>query len=199
MGYEELGVRAGRRIVGHTDGVWVWKKKTKFYLIDYKTSGMSSFDYHAKTRKGFPKKSNVEQILKYVVLIEQEYDIEISGWALIYQARDKFDKFEVVGKEVTEKEKAFHLREVKRWDKHHDIVVRASSLDDIQTVIDEKPCKSYNDYIDRYHDKFNECPLYKTCFKRSSLMLDLKSAEAGVNWLPLTSCSLKDSYASKKD
>ncbi len=198
MRYDELGVRYGRRIVGHVDGVWIWKDKKKYYLIDYKSAGVSSFEYHEKTGKGFPKPANVEQIIKYIVLIEAEYDIELSGWALIYQARDKFDKFEIVGATVSDDEKRKHRIEVKRWDRHHDIVVRAKSLEDIQVVIEEKPCKSYDDYMNRYHDKFNECPLYQHCFKRSSLKLQLESDIAGVDWLPLTEKTLEEEYAAAR-
>ncbi len=201
MEYLELGVRVGRRITGHLDGLWLYKKKgkkSKLYIIDYKTAGVGSLDFHRRTGQGLPYRGNVEQILKYIVLLEYQYDIEVAGWALIYQARDKFNRFKILGREVSAAEKAKHLAEVKQWDKHHDTVVRSTSLSDIKIVIDQKPCKSYDDYMNRYYDKFDECPLAEVCFKPKKLMQELESAEAGVDWLPLTTKSLEEEYADAK-
>ena len=201
MLYRELGVRIGRRIVGHVDGLWLYKKKgkkTKLYVLDYKTAGVNPLRIYKQKGEMLPYQGNVEQILKYIVLLEKQYDIEIAGWALIYQARDKFDQFEIVGHEVSDKLKARHLAEVKQWDKHHDTVVRATSLEDIQVVIDQKPCRSYDDYMNRYYDKFDECPLASKCFKAKSLMNELESAHAGVTWLPLTTKTLEEEYAAAR-
>ncbi len=189
MHYEELGIRVGKRTVGHVDGLFMLSDGT-FIVIDYKTTSIKKLDRHRTEGEVFPTLPNVEQIRSYVVYLSSLYDIKIVGWALVYVARDNFDNFEVTAGKVKEGNIPELKAELKRWDNHCDVVVRAKSLKDIQVVIEEKPCRSVEEYYARFHNPYSPCPLHAVCFNPKSLRQTLADCLEEADHLPLTTTPL---------
>lgn len=188
MTYEELGVRIGKRTVGHVDGVFRCSDG-RYIVIDYKTSSVKNIEYYRRTGEGFPYHHNVEQIRSYCYYLKRLYDIDIAGYLLVYCARDNIMQYvQPVGADLSEQDLIDIGKEMKMWDTQHDRVVRASKLEDIMVIIDQKPCKSYEDYESRYHDKFNPCPLAAVCFSKGNklLAMELEICIDSADHLPLT-------------
>lgn len=171
MDYEELDVKAFNHLSGHIDGVWK-ASDGRYYIIDYKTSSTRVISEN-KTTGFLPFKKNVAQITAYCALLERELDIEISGWILLYVARDN-PMLTVLpcGEMIDKRQKKKLLRKIKRWDRHYGIVMSARKFKDLQVLIDEKPCKTWDQYKESaYHSAFGGCPLgiSGACFKPKML------------------------------
>jgi len=176
MDYEELTVRRGRHLTGHLDGVWR-DKEGLYWLIDYKTSSVGAIRNNDKY-KNMPYKKNVAQIVSYCALLERELDIVISGWILMYVARDNPMKVILpTGDFISAKSKRTIIQKIDKWAKHYEVVMTAQKLRDIQMVIEEKPCKTYDQYIaSAYHSGFSPCPLGGSgiCFKPKLLQATIE-------------------------
>lgn len=185
MQYEELTVKAFKHLSGHLDGIYK-SKDGRYFVIDYKTSSVKTIRSQNK-RRTLPYTYNVAQIEAYCALIELIFDIKISGWILLYIARDNpFSEIYPTGALVTEKGKKKMLEKIKLWDKHYRIVMRLKELKEIKTLIDEKPCKTIEFYEERYKT-YNPCPLSVggVCFNRSRLREALMDAweERKPDWI----------------
>ena len=159
MDYEELTVKHGNHLSGHLDGIYK-SKDGRYWLIDYKTSSKRAIRFN-KVTGDLPYAKNVAQIKAYCALIEETYDIEISGWILVYVARDNPMKFFLpIGEEIKRREKKRLLKIISTYDDHYGTVMTARKWVSIQKLIDEKPCKTQEDYLaSDFHDKFKPCPL----------------------------------------
>lgn len=174
MYYEEFEVNALTHISGHLDGIYK-ARNGKYYLIDYKTSSVRVISTNWKT-KMLPYKYNVFQITAYAALIEQEYDIEISGWILYYLSRDSpLYTSKSTGGLITAAEKKAYLTRMKVWADHYEhVMVRIKDFKDVRLLVEEKPCQNMRNYEDTYK-AYDICPLAKggVCFERSLLRAKL--------------------------
>jgi hypothetical protein len=177
--YDELEVFYKNTCVGHTDGLFrvdpAKGKKSKHYVIDYKTSAFYKTSKPALAKKSFPIKNNVQQIQMYVVLLEAVFNIEVEGWILIYLGRDLplgARGQHVVVMKMTEAEKAKCRKRLDRWVKVHRKVLRATTLKDFDVIKKYKLCKSMQDYRDNWHDGYNGCSISPVCF--NTKLLDKK-------------------------
>jgi hypothetical protein len=189
MTYEELGVRIGKRTVGHVDGV-MKTASGKYVVIDYKTSSIKAMELYRRSGKGYPYHHNVEQIKSYCYYLSRIYGIEIEGFLLVYLARDDaMTYFEPVGVSLTEQDLADIGKEMKMWDKQFDQVVRITKLEEILVMVEHKPCKTRKDYEGRYDDDFNPCPLADICLSKDKRLLnmELEILFDSADHLPLTS------------
>jgi hypothetical protein len=176
MEYEELTVRRGKHLTGHIDGVWR-AKDGRYYIVDYKTSSVDAIQNNPQT--GFmPYPKNVAQIVAYCALIEQQYNIEISGWILMYVARDNPMKIILpLGQMISRKTKKKILRKVDIWSSHYQIVMTAFKFKQLMQLVEEKPCKTFDQYLgSAYHSAFQPCPLGVSgiCFKQKMLIETLR-------------------------
>jgi hypothetical protein len=197
MHYNELGVRAGKRICGHTDGLFRIKGTKKYIVVDYKTTRSSKVLDHKRGKyKAFPDKTNVAQITKYCGLINLQYEVDIVGWALIYAGRDSLaTDYVIISGSLSHNDIEDIHHELAIWDDHFDHVVKSSKLADVKVLVEEKPCKNHADYMDRYHDKYNPCPLAGVCFNRKQLKEHMaERIERAQKWLPLTDVSLSKAH-----
>lgn len=166
MEYEEFSIKIFKHVSGHLDGIYK-SDDGRYFLIDYKTSSVRAIRAHRKFGNVFPYSKNVAQIKAYCAIFERLYGIKISGWFLIYVSRDHPNTtFEVVGDEISDKEKASVIKRVRRWDRHYDTVWNCKKWEEVTPLIEEKPCKSYEFYAENYRG-FKPCPLEAICFTKN--------------------------------
>jgi len=175
--YEELEIEYKNTVVGHLDGLVRLKERTpdgkrKYVVIDYKTAT------GAKIKKGltdptvFPYEYNVQQIKRYVILMELCFGIHVEGWALIYLNRDVplgRKNRHIVYREVKDAEKAELVAEMKRWIRIHRRVLQAHTREDFDYVKDNKLCKSHKDYTENWESPYQPCPCLPYCFNSQKL------------------------------
>ncbi len=131
-----------------------------------------------------PYKKNVAQIRSYVPLLEKKYGIKLAGWMLIYVSRDSsFKDYDVIAYEMSEKEKAKEWANIIRSDKHFGIVkqvVKTKNLKLAIPLVEEKPCKNYDQYKNIFLTEWDKkkCPLgdTKACFDKNELRAMVKEA-----------------------
>lgn len=165
MMYEEFTVKAFDNTSGHLDGVWrarLQKKRKSFWVIDYKTSSVRAIEGQ-KTERTFPYSKNVAQIEAYVPMIEQEINIEVDGWLLIYIARDNPRLFKVVGHRMTDDEKQRVMVKVQLYDKQYGVVQRLKRQKQLDYLVRTKFCKNHEHYVVDMKG-FNPCKLAPVCF-----------------------------------
>lgn len=164
MEYEEFDVKIFKHVSGHLDGIYQ-ASDGRYFLIDYKTSSVRAIWAHKK-RGVFPYAKNVSQITAYCAIFERLYGIKISGWFLLYIARDHpTTTFVVVGDSISDRKKASIIKRIRRWDRHYGIVWSAKHWDEVKTLVEEKPCKTYDFYAEHYKG-FKPCPLEGVCFTK---------------------------------
>lgn len=109
---DEISVQLGTRTTGHTDDLI--KIDGRYWVIDYKTSSVRAVENYKKFNRGLPYKHNVNQIETYTALLERKYGIEISGWFLIYAARDRpMTDVAVIGGEIDEERREYIHKQLK--------------------------------------------------------------------------------------
>lgn len=174
MNYEELTVKAFRNVSGHLDGIWR-SEDGKYYLVDYKTSSVKVITTQ-KSNPTLPYHHNVCQIKAYCALIELMFDIEISGWILMYVARDDPMVFsKPVGQYINAKQKKRELKKIKGYDRDWDRVMNLFKFSDLLEIIEDKPCDSY-EFYKKHFDHFDPCILASSgiCFKPKKLKETMK-------------------------
>lgn len=177
MEYEELTVAYGRHASGHLDGVYK-ASDGKYYLIDYKTSSTKVIRGNSLSKK-LPYKNNVQQITTYCALVEQSFKIEIAGWILVYVSRDNPIYCSVpVGAFISRKEKEAILERVRSYNRQYDKVMFAKKFEDLNYLVENKPCKTRKQYLEEYHSDYDACKVAKknVCFKPIKLEEFLKTA-----------------------
>lgn len=174
--YDELELTYRNAVVGHTDGLLRLDpekgKKSKHYVIDYKTTAL----YKLKSKAAptiFPMKSNVAQIKMYVVLLEETYGITIDGWVLAYLGRDlplgKNGRRLVVIK-MSDEEKRKCKKQLDRWVKVHRKVLTVTKPGKrVDYIKKNKLCKSWTHYKDEVMDAYNPCNIANVCFQEKLL------------------------------
>ena len=170
MEYIELDVKFMKHVSGHLDGVFK-TKDGRWILIDYKTCSMRKIKQQ-RTEKTLPYLGNVQQIKAYCALIEHSLGIKISGWVLLYVARDD-PKYTVypAGEAISDEEKASVLRRIRRYDRHFDLVMNRLDEKALRVLAEERPCRSREYYEANYHSDFKPCPLgvCGTCFSEKKI------------------------------
>jgi hypothetical protein len=169
MRYVELTVKAFKNVSGHLDGIWR-NEKGEWFVIDYKTSSVRVI-MTQKKNPTLPYHHNVAQIKAYCALIELMFDIEITGWILMYVARDNPMLFsKPVGEYMSAKAKKKYLKKIKGWDRDWDRVINMTDFDEVKELIAEKPCDDHDDYV-RQFDSLDPCPLSQggLCFQKKKL------------------------------
>ncbi|WYW01263.1 CRISPR/Cas system associated protein [Pseudomonas phage vB_PpuM-SKa-4] len=186
--YEELAVRYGKNITGHTDGL-LWLDG-KYYVIDYKTTSSYKVMKHQKEGGVFPAKANVPQIKSYIVLLEMMHNIVIEGWMLIYITRDNFHRRVIVGDILPDKEKR-QLRKLMAeyelgWELWRDLLkVRSKSA--LLTTFDKieklRPCHCKADHDEIMKNDYFSCPLAEDdlCFSKRGLTKTMLIAASSGN------------------
>lgn len=172
--YEEFTVRAFKHLSGHTDGLYK-SKANRWWVIDYKTTSLKVLDRHG-TDPVLPYASNKFQITSYVPMIEELLGIKVSGWALIYLARDNPRKFRVVSDTMTDGAKRARMLKLKLFDDQYDLVttrITGLTVKNAEWLIETKFCQNYDHYT-RSMKGYNPCPLEAVCFTKNlkALVLD---------------------------
>jgi hypothetical protein len=174
--YDELELFYRNAVVGHTDGLFRLDpekgKKSKHYVIDYKTTALYKIRSTTMS-KAFPYKSNVAQIKMYIVLLEEQYGIEIDGWILAYLGRDlplgKRGRHLVVVK-MDDEEKRACRKKLNRWVKVHRKVLKIKGAGKkLDYVKKNKLCKSFAHYKDEVMDEYKPCSVSNVCFNEKLL------------------------------
>jgi hypothetical protein len=179
MQYEELDI-AWRSWRGHIDGLYVAKTKDR-WVIDYKTTGLEKI----RGTRIQPVLSYKEQQERYVVFLEQEHDIEIEGWALIYIARDNpFKDHQVVPVPMSAKRKTVIRNQAILESKLNRNLWKIKDVQDVSLLIEHKLCSSRED-----HDKkfpWQKCENCQECFDPQKLENHVAKIVGESPNLPLT-------------
>lgn len=176
MKKSELNLKKYTR--GHIDGII--KIKGKYYIIDYKTSSTPKNENHKRFKNVYPYKYNIAQIESYIVYVEEQYGIKISGWFLIYLTRDQNVKDMVIeGALVSEEQKEKLLKKMKVYEKQFSYVMKlrkASKKKYWDYLIKTKPCKSMAHYKEEMHS-YDMCPLAEkgACFSSARLKREINN------------------------
>jgi hypothetical protein len=185
--YHELEVRYKNTVVGHLDGLVKIRigGRDVYVVIDYKTATTSKIERGRKDNSVFPYPYNVQQIRRYVVLMEECFGVEVVGWSLIYLNRDVplgERNRNIVFKEMKKQEKAEVLSQLDSWVVTHRRVLRAKKLEDFYWVRDRKLCASHQDYMTNWHNEYSPCPIRPFCFdvKRLNKKIDRVIEAEGV-------------------
>lgn len=193
--YRELEVKYKNTVVGHLDGLVKVKigDKTTYIVIDYKTATTSKITKGRTDETVFPYAYNVQQIKRYVVLLELCYDIKVHGWALIYLNRDVplgERNRKIVYVTVPPEEKKELKREMDRWVETHRLVLKAHKLKHFKEIEARKLCASAKDYRTNWMNDYSKCPIEPFCF--DSKRLEKKIDETlGHKVFPLINCAPK--------
>ena len=172
--YEELEVKYKNTVVGHLDGLVkiVVGDKTLYLVIDYKTATTSKIAKARTDNTVFPYAYNVQQIKRYVVLLELCYGIKVMGWALIYLNRDVplgRNNRNIVYVTVSKEEKSRLKKEMDEWVKTHRLVLKARTLSQFKEIEDRKLCASAQDYRTNWMNDYSKCPIEPFCFNSKRL------------------------------
>lgn len=177
--YEELEVKYRNTVVGHLDGLVKLKMGDRwvYIVIDYKTATKSKIEKGRSDQTVFPYAYNVQQIKRYVVLLEMCYDIKVHGWALIYLNRDVplgENNRNIVYVTVSKEEKKALKKELDDWVDTHRLVLKAHKLKHFKEIEARKLCSSARDYKDNWMNDYSRCPIEPFCFdsKRLSRKID---------------------------
>ena len=108
-------------------------------------------------------------------LVEKELGIEIAGWILVYVSRDApVFSFKAEADYISEKEKRQQLELIDKYDRHYGYMREGLTRDTLQTLVDEKPCTSYEQYEKTYMG-LNPCELAPVCFSKGALSSKLQT------------------------
>lgn len=168
--YEELGGKWKKWTYWHSDGLFR-DSRGRYWVIDYKTSYVNAIKEHRQTGTKYPYANNKVQIEAYCNLLEDKLGIKISGWILVYIARD-FPRFfrEAVGGKFTDERREAIRAHMKTTEKVFPIVLEASKPEHFKTLRKDKLCDSKKYYKEKIHSEYSPCPLYKHCFDKEKLM-----------------------------
>jgi hypothetical protein len=170
--YEELSVSYKKTLIGHVDGLFYDKKTKTYWVIDFKSTSSRQLWFHEKKKdKTLPYKANVSQISAYVPLIEQLYDIKVSGYILAYLPRDNPMKAKLLCiKYMGPKAKARELMRLDSYVKAHRSMLLVKSSKSVASLYENKLCQSRKDYDQNYHEAHHVCPHADICFDRSKML-----------------------------
>lgn len=187
--YEEIGIQFGKYTHGHIDGVV--NIDGKLYVVDYKTTSVKNNTKYRETGEPYPYKHNKAQIKSYVVYLEEQYDLVVHGWILIYVSRDSnINDYVCVGDIVDDEEKAKLKKKYKLYDKTFGVAEKLKNKDKdpkrrmeyFKYLIKHKPCESMKDYKDEFWEGYEiHCPLAAdgTCFSKTKLKLAIEKKVLG--------------------
>jgi hypothetical protein len=200
VAYEEIPIEIDGILYGHIDCLFETSDGT-FWLPDYKTTMLMKNEKHMRTGDVYPYVSNRTQIRAYVVLIHylygKKYGFKPKGWILCYIPRDNPFRPVFVHEVVTPKEKA------EIWERiQHDMdafrtVINAENFEEIEHLIETKPCASLQQYRNEMDTGYGDCPLLSVCFNKKALRSTLNKAMAGNVNLPLVQFQPKPSKKEK--
>lgn len=110
-------------------------------------------------------------------LLEAQYDIEISGWMLIYVSRDYITRFKIKGDYITKKQKAGVLKRIELFDSQYEVNQKIPEFrfkfKDLMWMVETKVCKT-KVYFDQFFG-LSGCPLSTVCFDPKKLMKTVKT------------------------
>jgi hypothetical protein len=184
MEYQEVGIHRGKagnkNIGGFIDCILLIDGK--YYILDYKTSSVASLTAH-RLLSAYPTEANRAQVLSYCALVENQYNISISGCMLMYIARDNPRDYVIVGEPFDSTNRTAQKQLMRKYNRHYSIASRLYKELDVTDVefielIDNKPCTSFENFRTNF-GPWAECPLgvSQTCFNRKRLITAFKNCE----------------------
>ena len=188
--YEEIASYGA--YTSHTDNIWVVRGTKRAYIIDFKTTSLSSIYAHRRGGGYYPQKPYVWQLDSYAVhlfKLLKSLGYELYGTIICYIARDRITEYELVNVRhgITEEwinKKAEELNaQATAW-RAMSLVIKDGTWDmeNAQAFSERKLCSSHKFYMDHVHSNYNPCPLHKVCFKakerKAALKVAVKKAKA---------------------
>lgn len=177
--YHELGGVWGTHTHWHCDGLFRMKDGS-YWVVDYKTTSDHSVTQHRARGDVFPYKENVAQVEAYIILVEDQYKIEVRGWIIPYITRSNplhawKQHFEVREISKARKDELRALLRINDRDHGRALLVREQPERVFKTLVRTKPCKSRTEYKEHMFNQYNPCPLEKTCFNQKNLQQQLQN------------------------
>ena len=185
--YEELGGLLKREgwapISWHSDGLF--EINGEFWVIDYKTTGSNLLMKHRKSGDVFPYPVNREQIRAYCVLISKKYKVKISGFALIYIARDNptySSNVEVCAERIETGDLQDWADRIEKAAKEKAIAntVRKQPMKVFAQLQPVRLCPNRQFYEDNVQTPWSECPLADFCQNKKKLLATLSEELEGM-------------------
>lgn len=179
--YHELGGKLKRpgwsTISWHSDGLF--EVNGEFWVIDYKTTGSHLLAKHRKSGDVFPYPTNREQIRSYCVLIAKKYKVKISGFALIYIARDNptySSNVEVCAERIEPGDLEDWADRIEKAAKEKAIAntVRENPMQVFAKLQPVKLCPNRDFYEQNVQTPWDECPLADFCQSKKKLLATLQ-------------------------
>lgn len=188
LDYVEIGYTYKGVLSGHSDGLYE-DSKGNFWVTDYKTCLLSKAQQHR--RDGVTLAGNntyAAQQKAYVTLCQRKFrkrGIKIKGYILIYIPRDIPFQIQFVAVKVDADTKRETWKNIVKSVENHNIILDATSWQDIRPLLKDKPCSSLADYNKTMSSPYSECPLLKCCFNERNLENKLKRIVSEAVVLPL--------------
>lgn len=171
---------------GHLDGIYV-AEDGSWWVIDYKTCGMKFIeDGSAK-----PSQQYIHQQNHYVALLEQKLMRKISGWMLVFLARENPMKHnKIFSRKMRDKTKEnLHTKNI-RLSKLHKRIFMIESAEEVESLVKHKHCQSIEDHDRTF--RWNPCEFKDVCFKKGALTNKIDSIVSESKHLPLVKFMPKD-------
>lgn len=167
MGYEEVKIMF-KGIKGYVDGIFMYPDGS-VWVVDYKTTSMS------KVEKGAClDKKHLIQVPAYALALEDNYDLDVRGYSLVYIPRDRPFAFVEHAEEFNNKQRKIIIKQLKKEIKGWKAVQKTIDDSNLERIIEAKPCATENEYRRCMHS-FDDCPMLSVCFSDSRLRKSLRT------------------------
>lgn len=178
MLHEEIEIRAGAW-AGHLDGIYVAEDGT-LWVIDYKTCKLSFIT----DKNSRPAQQYVHQQNHYVTLLEHLLKKKISGWMLVFLAREDPIKYNrVFPRKLRIKTKEKLDKKNRLFSRLHKSIFKIEKTNETKKLIEHKHCTSIEDHDRTF--RWNPCPYRNTCFKKLALKKTVDKVVRESSHLPL--------------
>lgn len=178
MNYHEIEV-AWRAWRGHIDGVYQ-DSNGDFWIIDYKTTSEAKI-VKGKIEVAVTYRAQQE---RYVVFVEQKYQVKVKGWALIYASRDNiYTKNHIITEVISTAKKEALLKQAILESNLHKKMWKIASVADLDPFVEHKLCGSVQDHNKNF--PWEACPFKDKCFDEGKRLRALKATIRDSKFLPL--------------
>ena len=181
--YEEIGYLLGKTLSGHQDCLFE-DSNGNFWVVDYKTCLLSKAIKHAANGTELAGNNTYRaQQETYVALCQRRFrkffkaldkPFVVKGYILVYMPRDNPFQFQFVYNEVSKERKAEVWETICQNIEDHNTILDAETFEDVEHLIEHKPCSSIKDYNAKMASPYHECPLLGICFNKRHLTAHLR-------------------------
>lgn len=146
-------------IKGHVDCI-LKLRGGGWWVADYKTSTSGKID---RAAQDLPERAHKKQVPTYCLALEEQYDIKVYGYSILYLSRDNPFKFYEYAERWDDNLRKKTRKMVAREKKIFQAALMSLARRDAKYAIEHKPCDSKR-YYETQHKCYSECPFVERCF-----------------------------------